>query len=185
MMKPALLLRSVFLTAVVGGASLSQAGGVGIRLSDDVVGFTFAGNIASETSAQFEWLHNDDKESDMLAAGLFANGQRGALTGRVGAKAVGLIPDDDKYSGGALAIGGDLALPLNELLRIRGTLFYAPEVLSFSDVEGYRETSLSAEFTLFQNSAIQIGVANLEFEGKGGGEFDFDDGLFFRLQLRL
>jgi hypothetical protein len=121
----------------------------------------------------------------MVALGLFANGQRGALSGRVGAKAIGLDADDADVSGGAVAFGGDVSLPLNEIVRLRGGVYYAPETTGFGDIEGYKEWSVSAEFTIFQNSAVQLGYGDIEFDVEDRGEFEFEDGLFVRLQLRL
>ncbi|MBD2858343.1 hypothetical protein IB286_04915 [Spongiibacter sp. KMU-158] len=177
--------RALALLGVMTAASASHAGGVAFRFGDDSLGFSVAGNLSAETSGQFDWLHRDDDNADMVATGLFANGKRGSLTGRMGVKAVGLIGDNTDYSGAALAFGGDLALPLNDMLRLRGGVFYAPGTTSFSDVDGFREASASLEFNLFQNSAIELGVAQIRFEDQRGRKFEFDDGLFLRLQLRL
>lgn len=165
-------------------SSSALAGGVAFRFGEDSFGASIAGNINSESSAQFDWLHHEDG-ANMIAAGLFANGKRGVLTGRVGAKAIGLDGDDADIDGGAMAFGGDLGLPMNDILRLRAGFYYGPDATSFGDVEGYQEWSISAELTLFQNSALQFGYAEYEFDAESGGKFEFEDGLFVRLQLRL
>ena len=175
------LLAAVLLATTAHSA---LAGGVAFRFGDESFGASIAGDIGPETSAQFDWLHHED-DSDLLSAGLYANGRRGALTGRVGAKAVTLTADDSGFDGGVMAFGGDLSLPLNDVLRLRGGIYYGPEATGFSDVDGYSEWSLSAEISIFQNSAIQLGFGDIEFDAEKGGEFDFEDGPFVRLQLRL
>ncbi|AKH69220.1 YfaZ precursor [Spongiibacter sp. IMCC21906] len=165
-------------------SSSALAGGVAFRFGEDSFGASIAGDISSESSAQFDWLHHEDG-ADMIAAGVFANGKRGSLTGRVGAKAIGLDGDDADIDGGAVAFGGDLGLPLNDILRLRAGLYYGPDAVAFGDVDGYKEWSVSAEFTIFQNSALQVGYAEYEFDAENGGTFEFEDGLFVRLQLRL
>ncbi len=172
---------AVMAPALAGSA---QAGGVAFRFSDDTFGVSVAGDMSADSSAQFDWLHHED-DADMIGLGVFANGQRGSLTGRVGVKAVGVKDNESNFDGGAVAFGGDLGLPFNDLIRARAGFYYAPESTTFSDVTGYREWTVSAEFTLFQNSAIQIGVMDIEFDSDGPGEIDFDDGVFLRLQLRL
>lgn len=176
---------ALLLSTATLAASLANAGGVGFRFSGDSFGISLAGNLSEQSSGQFDWLHNDDDSANMLSAGLFANGQRGALRGRLGFKAIGLEIKDSDFGGGAVAFGGDLGLPINDLMRIRGGVYFAPGSTSFDDVDSYRDASLSLEFTLFQNSAIQLGVADIQFDGEGSSKFEFDDGMFVRLQLRL
>ena len=179
-------MKAHFIAAAVLAITSSSAfaGGVAFRFGDDSFGVSLAGDLSSETSAQFDWLHHED-DGDMVALGMFANGQRGALTGRLGAKLIGLDVDDADLSGGALAFGGDLSLPLNEIVRLRGGVYYAPETTGFGDVDGYKEWSVSAEFAIFQNSALQLGYGDIEFDAEDSGKFEFEDGLFVRLQLRL
>ena len=102
------LLAAVLLATTAHSA---LAGGVAFRFGDESFGASIAGDIGPETSAQFDWLHHED-DADLLSAGLYANGRRGALTGRVGAKAVTLTADDSGFDGGVMAFGGDLSLPL-------------------------------------------------------------------------
>ncbi|CAA0096987.1 YfaZ family outer membrane protein [Zhongshania aliphaticivorans] len=172
-------------TVLAIASNSAFAGGVAFRFGDDSFGVSLAGDLSAESSAQLDWLHHED-DADMVALGLFANGQRGELSGRVGVKAIGIEADDADISGGAVAFGGDLSLPLNEIVRLRGGLYYAPDTTGFGDIDGYKEWSVSAEFTIFQNSAIQLGYGNMEFDADDhGGEFEFEDGVFVRLQLRL
>ena len=179
-------MKAPFIAALVLAtvSSSAFAGGVAFRFGDETFGVSIAGDMSPESSVQLDWLHHDD-DADMVALGLYANGQRGALSGRVGAKAIGLENDDSDFNGGAVAFGGDLSLPLNEIVRLRGGLYYAPKSTGFGDIEGYDEWSLSAEFSLFQNSAIQVGYGSMDFDAETGKKIEFEDGVFVRLQLRL
>tara|TARA_R110001599_G_scaffold103352_3_gene262879 strand:- start:3250 stop:3789 length:540 start_codon:yes stop_codon:yes gene_type:complete len=179
-------MKAPYIAALVLATASSSvfAGGVAFRFGTDTFGVSLAGDMSPESSAQFDWLHHED-DADMVALGLYANGQRGALSGRVGAKAIGLEGDDFDLDGGAVAFGGDLSLPLNEIVRLRAGLYYAPSATGFGDVDGYDEWSLSAEFSLFQNSAIQVGYGSMDFDAENGKKIEFEDGAFVRLQLRL
>ncbi len=179
-------MKAPFIAALLlaSASSSVMAGGVAFRFGSDSFGVSVAGDMSPESSAQLDWLHHDD-DADMVALGLYANGQRGAVSGRVGAKAIGLEGDDADVNGGAVAFGGDVSLPLNEIVRLRAGLYYAPEATGFGDIEGYDEWSISAEFSLFQNSAIQIGYGSMDFDADTGKKFEFEEGAFVRLQLRL
>ena len=131
-------------------ANTALAGGVAFRFGDETFGASVAGNLNADSSAQLDWMHHED-DADLVSLGLFANGQRGALTGRVGAKVVTLNADDSGFDGAVAAFGGDLSLPLSDVLRLRGGLYYGPEAASASDVEGYREWSISTELAIFQS----------------------------------
>lgn len=176
--------RLVAALLIASGANAALAGGIAFRFGDDSFGVSLAGDMSAESSAQFDWMHHED-DADLVALGLYANGRRGALTGRVGAKGIALNADDSGFDGGVLAFGGDLSLPFNDLVRARAGYYYGPDATSYSDVSGYNEWSASMEFTLFQNSALQLGYGDIEFDAEKGGEFDFEDGPFIRLQLRL
>ena len=165
-------------------ANSALAGGVAFRFGDETFGASVAGDLSADSSAQLDWMHHED-DADLVSLGLYANGQRGALSGRVGAKAIALSADDSGFDGAVAAFGGDLSMPLSDVVRLRGGLYYGPEATSASDIDGYQEWSISAEFAIFQNSALELGYADIEFDAKDGGEFDFEDGLFVRLQLRL
>ncbi|MDF1692175.1 MAG: YfaZ family outer membrane protein [Zhongshania sp.] len=179
-------MKAPFIAALLLASASSSvlAGGVAFRFGSDTFGVSVAGDMSPESSAQLDWLHHDD-DADMVALGLYANGQRGAVSGRVGAKAIGLEGDDADVNGGAVAFGGDVSLPLNEIVRLRAGLYYAPDATGFGDIEGYDEWSLSAEFSLFQNSAIQVGYGSMEFDVEARNKFEFEEGGFVRLQLRL
>jgi hypothetical protein len=160
------------------------AGGVAFRFGDDTFGVSVAGDMSPENSAQLDWIHHSD-DADLLSLGLYANGQRGAVNGRVGAKLIGLAGDDVDLDGGAVAFGGDLSLPFNEIVRLRSGLYYAPDATGFGDIDGYKEWSMSVEFTIFQNSALQLGYGSMDFDVESGNKYEFEDGAFVRLQLRF
>lgn len=184
MKKTATVKQCLLAAALVGSAAAANAGGIGFRFGDDIFGLSIAGDLNSQTSAQVDWLHHDD-DADLLTAGLFANGSRGSVQGRMGAKIVGITADDPDFDGGALALGGDISLPLNDVLRLRGGLYLAPDVTSFNDVKEYQEWNAGVEISVFQNSALQVGYSYIELEAEGGGELEFEDGVFIRMQLRL
>ncbi|MGJ8685996.1 MAG: YfaZ family outer membrane protein [Spongiibacteraceae bacterium] len=164
--------------------SMAQAGGLGFRFGDDTFGVSVAGDLSDESSVQLDWTHHEDG-ADLVSLGAFATGSRGAVQGRVGAKAIFLEGDDSGFDGGALAFGGDFSIPLNDIVRGFAGAYYAPSTTSFSDVDGYLDYSTGIEFLIFQNSALQVGYASTEFDTETNRTIEFEDGFFLRMQLRL
>lgn len=167
----------IFLTAPVCANDLS------FQFSDDVAGIALnAESPDGEVSVGFGADHNEDDDVQIYNAGFYANGQRGRLEGRVGVK--GFYADLEKVEGPGLAFGFDLKVPSSDVFSVVLSYFYGPSSTSFDDMDGYRDWKIGAQIMLFENSALEFGISDIEVEIENTrGEYDFQDGGYVKLQL--
>ncbi len=81
----------------------------------------------------------------------------------------------ENYS--ALPLGFEFAyrLPVRNLvpMRLNGTLYYAPPVLSMNDADSYLEYRLSFDVEIIKNGYITVGYRNIDTNYEFGNRRDF------------
>ncbi len=175
-----------YLTGLVAALASSSvlASGTTIRVGEDAVSLYLEPKPSPTNSAQFALVHNNDDDITLGSVGLFANGQRQQLSGRLGGKAY--YADLDSDSGYGLALGGDFSFALNPDLSLDAGLYYGPDSLSFSDVEGYEEWYVKLNLKVFDNATLGAGYGSFDIEPEAGNrDVEIDDGVFFEMKLRL
>lgn len=156
------------------------AGALSFNFGEDSVGASFQAPVAPAIGTELAWWHHED-DHDLGTLGLFALGERGALKGSVGVK--GYYADLDRFDGGGAAFGGNVKLPMSDILDLHARVFIGPSSTSFDDSDGYKEWGLSFELNLFGNSSLSFGYRDIEFDIDGGGDFEFQDDFYVGLNL--
>ncbi|MDX1442874.1 MAG: YfaZ family outer membrane protein [Gammaproteobacteria bacterium] len=96
--------------------------------------------------------------------------------------------DTDVPSGGGIAIGAFGRFNLSEANRVAvaGSIHYAPEVTTFSDVEGYWEFDARIEYEVLRNASIYLGYRKVEAEFEGlPRDVTLDSGAHFGMHFRF
>ena len=170
--------------ALAGGDAATKPAGneAIIRVGQDAVSLYLEPQATATNSAQLGLIYNDDDDITVLNGGLFANGDRQEIKGRLGGKFFYANLDGD--SGYGVALGGEATVVLNSDISITGGLFLSPSSLSFSEVDGYEEWYVKARFQLFENGAVAAGVGSFQLEPERGRDFELDDGLFLEMILK-
>lgn len=174
-----LILTTGLLTA--GGA---LADGFALRLGDDVVEATYTAFVR-EGNASFtgSWLHNSDADTDLFSGGFFVHANRNEIAGKLGLKAyyADLYRDD----GYGVAVGGDGSFRFSDVVSLNAGLYLGPDALSFSDIEGYWEWFVGADFNVIDNAVITVGYRETEVDTSRRDDVEIEDGPYVGLQLRF
>lgn len=159
------------------------ANDLSFQFSDDVAGLSLNANSPDgKASVGIGADHNEDDDVEIYNAGFYVNGQRGRLGGRVGVK--GFYADLDRVEGPGLSFGFDLKIPSSDVFSFVVSYFYGPSTTSFDDMDGYRDWKVGAQIMLFENSALEFGISDIEVEVENvRGDYDFQDGGYIKLQL--
>lgn len=173
--------KTLFILAFL--AAPAFANDLSFQFSDDVAGIALNANSPDgQVSVGIGADHNEDDDVEIYNAGFYANGQRGRLQGRVGVK--GYYADLDSVEGPGLGFGFDLKIPSSDVFSFVVSYFYGPSSTSFDDMDGYRDWKVGAQIMLFENSALEFGLSDIEVEIEDvRGEYDFQDGGYVKLQL--
>ena len=110
-------------------ASIATANELTVRISEESVSLILDPSATESNSTQLSFIHNDDESSDLLSAGLFANGSKQGFDARLGGKLY--YADLHKDSGYGFALGGEVFVPINPELKVNAGIYYGPGSLSF------------------------------------------------------
>ena len=78
---------------------------------------------------------------------------------------------------GALAIGGSVryTIPGTTPMHIYGTVYYAPEIVSFSGAEGVTEFDVGFRIEAIPQTVFFVGIRHLEFDHEDDSSYEVDD----------
>lgn len=134
---------------------------------------------------------SDPKDTDLTLGhiGVLATGDVGAKGAEAGAGlgVRGIFADRGSATGGALALGGqfEVRMPGFERLGLSGYGYFAPGILSFSDVKNYSEYAIDLEFQVVHSAAIYGGYRRVNLKPEPNGPRNADDGAHIGLRLNF
>lgn len=172
------ILLAAALAAGLGGTVAADS--LDINLSDDTVQGVYTTNWRT---AEFNTgvLYNDDQEDWAVSAGLLALGERrnpemrsqGGLGGKL---YIASASNEDIV---ALGLGGQLRVfPGNGPIGISGSLFYAPDIVTFMDGEKFWEADARVEFEMVRrNASLYVGYRKMRADLDNGRDVTLDSGL--------
>ncbi|QIR14075.1 YfaZ family outer membrane protein [Shewanella aestuarii] len=85
---------------------------------------------------------------------------------------------DGSKNGSAVAVGGKYSLQVSKSVSFSAAGYYAPSVLSFSNVDAYKEFDGKMQFNFNPNMAIFAGYRKMKFDYETGGGRTFDNGFY-------
>lgn len=183
--------RAVAMAGLLGISAGAQANSLSIGLSDDAARFefqtTYSGLGLNNADLTFGVLYNDD--SDWLGgAQLSVFGDAAAPGSGLHAGAgISLTAGDVGPNGDVLAIGlgGQVryVLPQANRFAFRVQGFFAPEITSFQDSEGYSDWALQGEYELTRSARVFLGYRSIEVDLDSGKDVAVEKGLYGGLQM--
>ena len=175
-------------------AGAAHAETVDFSLSGDSFRFGLNGPLSrliSGAQGQYDvgYLQHRDNGEDSYAvhAGFLVSGDAGLrdvdLT--VGAGLRGVYVGGDGDNGGAIAPGiqFNARLPGFERLGLLGYAYYAPSVVSFGDIDDYRDLGIALSYEINRNAALYVGARNVKFGVDGGPDVTLDTGMYGGIAL--
>lgn len=152
-----------------------------LNLNNDAVALDYNTQIdKSELNVGAGLLHNQDT-GDVFYGSFFVadnvNKQSGLLAG-IGGRAYFIDADRTRESGTAVGIGGFLnwEIPSVTNLSVRSDLYYAPDVLSFDEIDGYVDFSARLQYRVIEQAWLYIGYRNTEAKTQSPGKAKIDEG---------
>lgn len=152
-----------------------------LAINDDAVGFDFTTQIPkSELNLGAGLLHHQDL-GDAFYGSLFVadnvNKQSAILAG-IGARYYFIDADEIDQDGTALGIGGFMNwdVPGVPNLSLRGDLYYAPDVLSFGEVEKFVDFSGRVQYRLIEQAWVYLGYRRAKVSPEEGNNQNIDEG---------
>ena len=143
-----------------------------------------------DLQSDFGLLYNSDEGSvanvSLYLSG-FASDGSSPLQAGIGGRTGWLDGDKSGQSGAPLAVGGYLKYTFKKLNRvsIRGDAWFAPEILSFGDLEKYEDFSIRAGYNILKQADVYIGLRYVRGDFDNGTKADFDDSANIGFSIRF
>lgn len=187
------VLGAVAATLLLASASAS-AESVSFGLSSDSFRFGLVGPLSrllGGVQGQYDLGYmrrsKDGDNSYVAHAGLLASGDAGIqdfpVTAGVGLR--GVFAGGDNADGGAIAPGVQASVRMPGFDRFVASVYgyYAPGVVSFGDLDSYRDLGASLSYELNRSAAVTVGYRNTRLGLDGGPDVTIDNGFFAGIGL--
>jgi len=162
-------------------SALATAHTLDLNLNDDAVGLEYTTKLdKSELNLGAGLLHQQDN-GDVFYGSLFVadnvNKQSGILAG-LGGRAYFVDFDRTDESGTAFGLGGFVSweVPSVTNLSLRSDLYYAPDVLSFDELNGYLDFTARVQYRLIEQAWIYLGYRLAEAKTDAPGRAKIEEG---------
>ncbi len=188
-----ILLGVMCIGAACGGLRDASAASLGVLVGEDA----FSGELAfdsvaigiggAEISLGATFSSEDDK---LFSVGLLrraAPSKNNPFSAAVGVKyALGNLdaPDADFQ---ALAIGLELMhhIPARYPVALGGSVFYAPDITTWGDGNGFLDASARIEVSILPNTAAYVGYRKLRVDLERGSDYEVDNAAHFGVRIQF
>lgn len=160
-----------------------QAHTLDLGISNDAFSVDYNNQIPkSELNVGAGTLHNTE-QGDTYYGSLFVadnvNQSSGILAG-LGVRAYYIDSEETDSDGKALGLGGFLNwdIPSVPHLSLRGDLYYAPDVLTFDDIEEFIDFSGRVQYRVIEQAWIYAGYRRIKLETELGADTNIEEGGF-------
>ncbi|MFT7127790.1 MAG: hypothetical protein ACI9HX_001469 [Pseudoalteromonas tetraodonis] len=173
-----------------------QANSLDLNMSGESVRLTYIASLAAQQNSEIEWdagyLFAEDKSSQNIGVahlGINTLGDVGAAPHKVvaglGGRALWLNADGFDPDSVAVAIGVKLEARLKGLDRLGfgGHLYYAPDVISFGDLDNAMEYQAWVGYQLLRTGDLYLRYRQVKVEHATAGDITIDNG--FNVGIKL
>ena len=171
----------------VSGSLVHAGGSLDLSLSDDNVRLAYdATQLSTGMHLNAAVLHNSS-DGDIISGGVHVvdvrNNQSDLYIG-VGGNAYAVITDN--ADGAAIGVGGFFrySMPFNRDLALAGYAYYAPPVISFSEVENMVDSDIRIQYNLLPTAHLYTGFryTSVQFEN-ANRRYKIGEGLHLGFKL--
>lgn len=174
----------------------SQADSLDLNFSGDSARLTYAASLPAQQGSELAWdagylfAENDANENLGVAhIGIHTLGDVGAAPHKVvaglGGRAMWFNADGLDADSVAIGIGGKVDIRLKGMDRIGfgGHIYYAPDVISFGDLDSAFEYQVWAGYQLLRTGDVYVQYRQVKAEHTTAGDFTVDNGVNVGIKL--
>lgn len=174
------LASALLLGAVALQANASE---LSLGLTNESVTTELELQVSRDVNATMGYVYSD--EGGHLAQGaMHFTHDAGVHHFEVGAN-LSQVWADHAPNGSAVGLGGRYALELGPKISLHASGYYAPEFLSFGDVDGYYELDSHVQYHIMPNLSLSVGYRKTVFEYDHARDLDFEDSAYIGGQFRF
>ncbi len=164
---------------------------IDLSVNSDAVRLMYGHSFrANELQFSAGWLNDSDKGDvvnlDLQLVSDATEGNTPVKAG-LGGRVAWFDGKGNNQTGIALGIGGFFRYPLPRYNRfsVGGYLYYAPDVLSFSDGSTFIDTAVRISYNVLREADVFVGARYVKGEYDSAPDVKFDTGLHVGINLRF
>jgi len=142
-------------------ATPSFADNLALDLNDDALRLNYQYGLDKNYNTDFAWTHVKDLGNTFSAGLTLTQSLNNDISANIGGKAI-FQQHDHLPDGTAIAIGGSLRLTpaANKNFAVMASAYFAPNVLSFGDMDDYQEFEIRGEYKVSEQLTGYVGYRN-------------------------
>lgn len=142
-------------------ATPSFADSLALDLNDDALRLNYQHSLDKNYVTDFAWTHVKDLGNTFSTGLTLTQSLNNDISAHIGGKAI-FQQHDHLPDGTAIAIGGVLRVTpaANKNIAVMASAYFAPNVLSFGDMNDYREIEVRAEYKVSEQLTGYFGYRN-------------------------
>lgn len=154
-----------------------------LGLNNDVVSAELELQLSKDANAVLGYIYSEGR-GQIAQGAMHMTHDSGVHHFEVGAQLTQLWADYAP-NGSALSIGGRYVLSIGKHISVHASGYYAPDVLSFSNVDGYYQLDSKVQYSIGSNMALYVGYRKMVFEYDNTRDFTFEDGAYIGAKYRF
>jgi len=166
---------------------------VDFSLNSDALRIQYVHELeASGLNLDAGWLYNQDNGSvfhgGLNLVGLASSGRnKNKLEAGLGGRFVYTDGDNSKQNGFGIPIGGLLRFTPQAMdrLSISGSLYFAPSLLAFGDMDKYQEYTIRVGYNVLRQADLYVGARYVRGDYKNASDLRYDTGMHIGMTLRF
>lgn len=169
----------------------AAAGEIDFSFNSDAFRIFYIHDFASnDLQSDFGYLYNDDDgwvaNASLYLTGFASDGENPLQAG-IGGRTGWVDGDSSKQTGVPVAVGGYLKYTFPNLnrLSIRGEGWFAPDILSFGDLEKYQDYTIKLGYNVLKQADVYIGWRYVKGDFEERPSVEFDDGFNLGFSIRF
>lgn len=168
----------------------SFADSASLDLNNDALRLSYQHSLTKNYESEFAWVHVKDVGNTLSGGFTLAQALNNDITAHIGGKAL-FQQHDNLPDGMAIAVGGSLRVTpaANKNIALTGSLFFAPNVLSFGDMDNYQEIEIRGEYKFSDQLIAYAGYRNNSADYNMSGiktkDVDLYDGVMVGAQFKF
>jgi hypothetical protein len=182
-------LTSLVLVLLLSGSAIADE--IDFSFNSDAFRFIYAHDFASnDLRSDFGLLTTDDEgwiaTTSLYLTGAASEGNN-PLEAGIGGRTGWVEGDLSKQSGLPLAVGGFLkyTIPRFNRVSLRGEAWFAPDILSFGDLERYQDYSVRIGYNVLKQADIYLGYRYVKGHFSKAPSAEFDDKAHLGISIRF
>ena len=182
-------IRVIVMVAIAMAAMETRADMFTTSISDDAFHMDYSASLSNkykglESNVGLLYVEEDEDANSLFQFGMHVVGDNWSKSGVFHIKIGGRLnyATLESYDALAFTLGGSVRFSPADRVGVVTSAYFAPDITSFLDAEGYQEVGVSVDYQLLTQAFVYAGIRDIELKIEDA-DVQYDDGIYFGMRL--